>query len=115
MALNDAALNVAAGAIRTAITHLSLHSSAPNSSGSNETSAARVAAGWGAVSGSGDFVATGKAFTGVAANGAVTHVGFWSASSGGTFYGYFALTGDATANSAGEYTVSTVAVDGSAS
>lgn len=115
MPLNDAALNVGAGAIRTAITHLSLHSSTPNSSGSNETTAARVAAGWGAVAGSGDFSATNKAFTGVASSGAVTHVGFWSASTSGTFYGYQALTGDQTANSAGEYTVSTVSIDGSAS
>lgn len=115
MALNDAALNVAAGAIRTAITHLSLHSSTPNSSGSNETTAARVAAGWGSVSGSGDFSTTNKAFTGVAANGAVTHIGFWSASTAGTFYGYVPATGDQTANSAGEYTVATVTVDGSAS
>ena len=40
-------------------------------------------------------------------------VGFWSASTAGTFYGYYALTGDQTFNAAGEYTISSLSIPGS--
>ena len=115
MPINNALIEVGAGAMRTAVTHLSLHSAQPNSSGSNETNAARVSASWGAV-GDGSFTATNRAFTGGTPSGAVHSVGFWSAAEGGTFYGYSALdeTSDVTFNAAGEYTVSSVSIDGSA-
>jgi hypothetical protein len=54
------------------------------------------------------------AFTGGAASGAATHAGFWSASSAGTFYGWYALTGDQTFNAAGEYTVTGISIPGTA-
>ena len=114
MPINDALLNVGAGAMRTAASHLSIHTALPNASGSNESTAARKPANWGAVSGSGDFTATNIAFTGGAASGPATHVGLWSAVTGGTFYGYFPLVGDQTFNAAGEYTVTSVSLDGSA-
>lgn len=47
-------------------------------------------------------------FTGLTANQAVGGISYWSASSGGTNYGGIggaSFTGDATANSAGEYSV----------
>lgn len=110
MPLNDAALNVGATAIKGAITHLSLHTATPNASGSNESTAARKAAGWGTVA-TGDFSTTNIAFTGGAANGPVTHVGYWSAITAGTFYGYEAITGDATFNSAGEYTLTSANIN----
>ena len=114
MALNDTLLNIGVTAMQSAATHLSLHSATPNSSGSNETTAARVAASWGSAA-NGDFATlTNKAFTGGAANGAVAAVGFWSAPTAGTFYGYVPLTGDATFNSAGEYTVTTLSIPGTA-
>ena len=113
MPLNDPILNVGADAMRGVMTYLSLHTSAPNiTTGGNETTAARVLASWPAASG-GDLTITNKAFTGGAANGPCTHVGFNSASSGGTFYGYVALTGDQTFNSAGEYTITSLTVNGS--
>lgn len=113
MALNDPVLNIGADAMRAAMTHLSLHTAAPNiTSGGNETTAARVLASWPAASG-GDLTISNKAFTGGAANGACTHVGFNSASSGGVFYGFVALTGDQTFNSAGEYTITSLTVNGS--
>lgn len=114
MPINDTLLNIGVTAMQNAATHLSLHSAQPDASGSNETTAARVAAGWGAAA-TGDFATlTNKAFTGGAAGGPVTHVGFWSAASGGTFYGYLALTGDQTFNASGNYTITSLAVPGSA-
>lgn len=115
MALNDAALNVGANAIKAAITHVSLHTAAPNASGSNESTAGRQAVAWGTVA-TGDFSSTAALnFTGATANGPITHVGYWSAGTAGTFYGSQALTGDTTANSAGEYTVTTATINSSAS
>jgi hypothetical protein len=114
VALNDTLLNIGVTAMQNAATHLSLHSAQPSTAGSNETTAGRVAASWGAAA-NGDFsTLTNKSFTGGAAGGAVTHVGFWSASTGGTFYGWLALTGDQTFNSAGEYTITSLSVPGSA-
>ncbi len=108
MALNDAALVLAANAVDTAITHMQLHSGARGAAGTtNVTSAARVAVN-GTVDGD-------VAFTGVAASGAVAEVSYWSASSGGTYYGGAALSGDTTANAAGEYTVTSVTETSTAS
>ena len=114
MPLGDPILNVGADAMRAAMTHLSLHTAQPASptSGTNESTAARVLASWPAASG-GDLTVSNKSFTGGASNGACTHVGFWSASSGGTFHGYVALTGDQTFNSAGEYTITSLTINGS--
>lgn len=104
--LNDAALTVAGTAVKNAITHLSLHSANPGTTGTNQVGA-RVAA-TGAVDSDGDITWSSVAFTGLPANGPVTHVGYWSAATGGTFYGASALTGDTTANAAGQYTVATL-------
>jgi hypothetical protein len=106
---------VAANALRTAVTHLQLHSGDPGAAGtSNVTTAARQAVTWSSVTGDGDFGLSGNiAFTGVAANGGATWVSGWSASSSGTFYGRWQLTGDATANAAGEYTVTALTLNGS--
>lgn len=112
MALNDAALNLMATELASAAAYLSLHSATPNASGSNETTAGRQASGWGAASGGDIAISAAKNFTGGASNGAVTHVGLWSASTSGTFYGSFAITGDASFNSAGEYTLDSLTVSG---
>lgn len=119
MAINDALLNIGVAAMQSAATHLSLHSAQPSAAGSNETTAARVAAGWPAPS-NGDFGAlTNKNFTGGAGNGPVTHVGFWSAPIGGTFYGWLAIptggTNDLQFNAAGEYTITSLTIPGTAS
>jgi hypothetical protein len=114
MALNDTLLNIGVTAMQAAATHLSLHSATPNASGSNETTAARVAASWGTAA-NGDFATlSNKNFTGGAASGAVAAVGLWSAPTGGTFYGYFPITGDAAFNSAGEYTLVSLTIPGTA-
>ena len=114
MPLNDASLTIAAQAMADAIDYLSLHSAAPDATGSNETSAARVAATWAAAA-NGDVSLSGThSFTGGAASGACTHVGFWSLAAGGTFYGYQALTGDQTFNAAGEYDLTALSLAGDA-
>ena len=107
MALSDAALVIGANAIDAAITHFGLHSGAPGAAGTSNVVGTRVAVN-GTVDGDGDITWTNTAFTGLTANQGVTHVSYWSASTAGTFYGSSALTGDATANSAGEYTVTSV-------
>lgn len=114
MALNDTILNIGANAMAAAATHASLHTAAPDATGSNQSAAPRKSVPWAAASG-GDLALSGPiAFTGGAASGPVTHVGLWSAASGGTFYGAFALTGDAAFNAAGEYNVTTLNLPGSA-
>ena len=114
MALSDAALVVGANAIDGVITHFQLHSGARGAAGTTNVVGSRVAVN-GTVDGDGDITWSNTAFTGLTANQAVAEVSYWSASSGGTYYGGATLTGDATANSAGEYTVTTVTETSTAS
>jgi hypothetical protein len=114
MALNDAALVLAANAVDAAITHMQLHSGARGAAGTTNAVGSRVAVN-GSVDADGDITWTNVAFTGLTANQAVAEVSYWSASTGGTYYGGAALTGDATANAAGEYTVTSVTETSTAS
>lgn len=109
MALNAAAQNAAINGLKAAAPYLSLHSATPDAAGSNQVGS-RVAASWGTAA-NGDVEATNVAFTGLPASGAVAAVGLWSAATSGTFYGYLTLSGDAAANAAGEYTVTSVTLD----
>ena len=111
---NDAALVVGANAIDTAITHMQLFSAATNATGTTNAVGSRVAVN-GTVDADGDITWSNVAFTGLTANQPVHSVGYFSASTGGTFYGSVVLTGDATANSAGEYTVTSVTETSTAS
>ena len=116
MALTDAALDVMGNALKGAATHASLHSANPGTTGTNATAAARQAVTWTGPSTGGDLTLSAqKTFTGGAASGAVTYVGLWSAATGGTFYGGFALTGDQAFNAAGEYTLTSLTLTGTAS
>jgi hypothetical protein len=115
VALNDTILNIGNAAMQTAITHAQIHTAQPNSSGSNEASSGRQAITW-VTAANGDLVATvDLAFTGGAGSGAAPYLGFWSASTVGTFYGWLPLTGDQTFNAAGEYTVTGITITGTAS
>ena len=114
MALNDTILNIGNAAMQAVITHAQIHTAQPNASGSNEATSGRQAITW-VTAANGDLVATvDLLFTGGAASGAATHIGFWSASSAGTFYGWQVLTGDQTFNAAGEYTVTGITITGTA-
>ena len=71
------------------ITHVSLHTADPGTTGANEVtggSYARVAVTWGDAA-SGIKANTGDLEFNVPSGTTVTHVGGWSASSGGTFRG----------------------------
>lgn len=111
--LTDGSLVIGATAIRDAITHLQLHSADPGAAGTNAPLGTRTASS-GAIDGDGDITWTNVPFTGLAASQAVSWVSYWNGAgtgtpaTGGTFRGRAQLTGDATANSAGEYTVTSV-------
>ena len=111
MSLNDASIVLAANAVDVAITHMSIHTTGAVSSSANESTAARVAVN-GSVDADGDITWTTVAFTGGAASGPAIRVGYWSASSSGTYYGGSLLTGDQTFNAAGAYTVTSVVETG---
>jgi hypothetical protein len=113
--LNDTALNLMANALAAAATYASLHTADPGTTGTSETSAGRQQVAWDTASGGDISISAAENFTGGAASGACTYVGLWSAATGGTFYGGFALTGDQTFNAAGEYTLNDVTITGSSS
>jgi hypothetical protein len=104
---NDAGGVVAGNAIDAAITHMQLHSSNTGPTWATNAVGSRVAVN-GSVDADSDITWTNIAFTGLSANQAVGGISYWSASSGGTCYGGSSTSGDATANSAGEYTVTSV-------
>lgn len=78
----------------------------------DQTSAARVLVTSTVAAGVETATGVPYAFTGTPGAGA-THALFFSAASGGTFYGYDALTGDATFNAAGAYNLTGLTITGS--
>lgn len=105
--LNDAATVLAANAVDTAITHMQLHSSNVGGAWATGAVGSRVAVN-GTVDADGDITWTSVAFTGLSAGQAVGGVSYWNSASGGINYGGAALTGDTTANSAGEFTLTSI-------
>lgn len=105
--LNDAALTTGATAIKNEITHLQLHSSNVGGTWATGAVGTRVAVS-GTVDADGDIAWSNVAFTGLTANQAIGGVSYWTAGTGGSNRGGSAVTGDATANSAGEYTLTSV-------
>ncbi len=99
----------------TPITHVSLHTASPGDSGANEVSGgspayARVAIAFNAPSaGSMDDSTNGATFN-VPAGTTVTHVGFWSASTSGTFLAYDDVTSESF-GAQGTYTVTDADLD----
>jgi hypothetical protein len=114
MALNDAALTTGATAIKNEITHFQLHSSNVGGTWATGAVGTRVA-NTGTVDADGDITWANINFTGLTANQAVGGVSYWTASTGGSNRGGSGVTGDATANSAGEYTLVTVTESATAS
>lgn len=114
MAITASEIQIGAAAIAADIDHMTTHTALPDGTGSNRTTAAAAAV---VPTSTGGVVSIGStAFTGIAASGAVGYVGFWHGdpSSGGTWRGSQALTGDAAANAAGQYTVDSFTLTGSA-
>lgn len=114
---NNAAMVIGANAIKAVITHAQLHTAAAGGAGtSNVSSAARQAVTWSSTTSNGDWgLASTLNFTGGTANGAIYSVTLWSASTSGTIYGEWLVTGDATFNALGQYALVTLDMDGTAS
>lgn len=120
--LNNAAMGVAATALKGVLLYAQLHSGLAGAAGtSNVTTAARKPVSWGTTSGAGDFgLAAQIDFTGGASNGPIQSVTLWSAITSGTFYGEFivaATTPGVTPafNSSGDFSLTSLDLDGSAS
>lgn len=109
MPLNTAGINAFLEDGNEAVVYAAIGSGATSG---DQTSAARVQV-TSTVAG-GVITATGVpyAFTGTPGAGA-THALFFSAPTGGTFYGYDALTGDQTFNAAGAYNLTALTITGS--
>ncbi len=114
MPLNNTAKNLACNAVTGVVGFVSLHNSDPGSTGTGEASGgspayARKAITWGTVA-SGANTNTNALVFDVPA-GSYSHAGFWSTSTGGTFYGGQALSATETFAAQGTYTVAIGDVD----
>lgn len=115
MALTNTEMQKLANTLRTDMLYLQLHSAAGGAGSTANQIGTRLAPTWTSPSGSGNFDLTALLdFSGLAANQPVYSVSAWSASSGGTNYGEWVLTGDSTANAAGHYQVTAFPVTGTA-
>lgn len=97
----------------TPITHVSAHTASPGDNGANEVAGgayARQAIAFNAAAAGAMDDSTNGAVIPIPAGTTVTHIGFWSASSAGTFLGYVDVTDEAFANS-GTYTVTDADLD----
>ncbi len=107
MPLNDTARNAMLNQLGGLITFASLHTADPGTTGTSEVSGgtyARQAITWNAAAASNLDNLANPVFP-VPAGATVTHVGFWSASTAGTFYGSASVTSE-TFSGAGTYTLS---------
>lgn len=105
--LTDATRSLMGDAFTDLVTHVSLHTADPGPTGTSEATGgspayARKAITWAAWS-AGASSNTGSLVFDVPA-GTYNHVGYWSASSGGTFYGSRATTSQ-TFSGQGTYTI----------
>jgi hypothetical protein len=109
MPLNTAGINAFLDDGNEAVVYVAI---GDGQTSTDQTSAARVQLT--STVAAGVITATGVpyAFTGTPGDGA-TNALFFSAASGGTFYGYDALTGDTTFNAAGEYNLTSLTITGS--
>lgn len=107
--LNTNGKNALLTGIKGVITHVSLHSADPGATGTSEISGGTPAYGRQAVSfgtPSAGSMATDASMTfNVPAGATVAYVGYWSASSAGTFYGSRALDASQNFATAGTFTV----------
>jgi hypothetical protein len=107
MALNDNGLNAQVGGLTAVAVYASLHTAEPNASGSNEVTGgtySREAITWAAASG-GTALSSAEIVFDVPSSTTITHLGYWSASTAGTFYGSRALDTSQTFANAGTYTI----------
>lgn len=107
MALNTSGKNAMLGGLTAVATHVSLHTADPGSTGTSEVTGSpytRESSDWAAASG-GTAVNAGSIVFDVPGSTTITHLGYWSALSGGTFYGSRQLDASQTYATAGTYTI----------
>lgn len=109
MALNDNAKNVMLDALAGVAVFVSLHTADPGATGTNEVTGgspayARKSITWNAAAAGALDDSNAPVFD-VPAGTTITHVGLWSASTAGTFYGSFDIT-DEVFGAQGTYTLS---------
>lgn len=103
----DAGKNLMLNGFTTGVTHVSLHTADPSTGGTSEVSASpytREAISW-ASAASGSLQNSAQVVFDVPGGTTITHLGYWSASTSGTFYGSRALDTNQTFATAGTYTL----------
>lgn len=106
MPLSTSGKNVALDHLASLAVFVSLHTASPGDNGANEVSGGaytREAIAWNAAA-TGNLDSSNAPVFDVPAGTTITHVGFWSASTAGTFYGYGTITSE-TFGAAGTYTL----------
>lgn len=107
MALNNNGLNAEVEGLTAVAAYASLHTADPGTSGTAEVSGgsyARKAISWGSAS-AGTATSDADIVFDVPAATTITHLGYWSTSTSGTFYGFRSLDTSQTFTSNGNYTV----------
>jgi hypothetical protein len=91
--LNDAGLNAEVSGLTSLVAYVSLHTADPGASGTSEVtggSYARKSVSWAAAS-AGNVATNADITFDVPGSTTITHLGYWSAVTSGTFYGSRAL------------------------
>jgi hypothetical protein len=107
MALSNAGKDALLEGLAGVALYASLHTADPSTTGANEVSGgsyAREVIPWDAASG-GSLTTDGSIVFDVPAGTTITHVGYWSALTSGTFYGGVVLDDSQTFATAGTYTI----------
>lgn len=107
MALNANGLNAQVAGLTAVAGYASLHTAEPDANGSSEVTGGtytRETISWAAASG-GTAVSNAEIVFDVPTGVTITHLGYWSASTSGTFYGSRALDTSQTFSSAGTFTI----------
>lgn len=107
--LVDAGKHLMLDGLATGVTFVSLHTADPSTDGSNEVSGGsytRESAPW-ATAASGSVTTNANIVFDVPGSTTITHLGYWSASTAGTFYGSRVLDTSQTYATAGTYTIAT--------
>lgn len=105
--LVDSGKNLLLNGLASGVTFVSLHTADPGTSGSVEVSAspyARKSVNW-ASAASGSVSSASTIVFDVPGSTTINHLGYWSASSAGTFYGSRALDTEQTYATPGTYTI----------
>jgi len=105
--LVDAGENLALDGLASGVSFVSLHTADPSTDGSSEVSGGsytREAVSW-ASAASGSVTTSASIVFDVPGSTTISHLGYWSASTAGTFYGSRALDASQTYATAGTYTI----------